>query len=376
MAATLSAEDVSRLISDPSPDIRADLADKVASGLAGNGLTAAEVRLAQDIVRLLARDIETRVRATLSRGLRHSRYLPADVARRLAEDVEEVALPVLADSLELTDDDLVRIVRDGSAAKHETIAERPNLGESVSHAIITHAGEPAVAKLMGNSTARISEASFDHAVTRFAESDSVKEAMVRRDTLPPSVAERLVAMVSRALQTHLVKTHKLTPATAADIVLTSREHAVLHLSHGASDEELRQMVTQMHLSGRLTSSLILRAMCTGDIAFFEAAMAVRADVPLENAQILIHEPGRKGLAALYRKAAMPDSLYPTVLAAIETVDESAFDGAPRDLERFRSRVIARILTRVEDVDQADTDYLVAKLADVLVHADEEEDAAA
>jgi uncharacterized protein (DUF2336 family) len=132
------------------------------------------------------------------------------------------------------------------------------------------------------------------------------------------------------------------------------------------------MITQMHRNGRLTPSLILRALCTGDIGFFEAAMAVRADVPLENAQILIHETSRRGLAALYTKAAMPDALFVAVRAAVDIVDETRFDGEPRDLERFRSRVITRVLTLVETVDAADADYLLDKLGDVLVHAPAED----
>ena len=157
-------------------------------------------------------------------------------------------------------------------------------------------------------------------------------------------------MVSKALQAHLVKAHDLAPATAADIVLTSREHAIIRLSLGASDDDLRQMVSQMQRNDRLTPSLILRALCTGDIAFFEAAMAARSDIPLENAQILIHEPSRRGLAALYRKAAMPEGLYGAVKAAVDVVDELEFDGEERDLERFRARVITRVLTLVETVD--------------------------
>ena len=180
-------------------------------------------------------------------------------------------------------------------------------------------------------------------------------------------------MVSRALQSHLVKTHDLAPATAANIVLTSREHAIIRLSTGASDEELHHLISQMHRNGRLTPSLILRALCTGDIAFFEAAMAVRSDIPVENAQILIHESGRRGLTALYRKAGMPKALYGAVRAAVDVVDELQFDGEPRDLERFRARVISRVLTLVESVDPADADYLVDKLGDVLVHAPSAED---
>ena len=95
-------------------------------------------------------------------------------------------------------------------------------------------------------------------------------------------------------------------------MLNSREQEIVHLSLGASDGSLRRMVAQMHQNGRLTPGLIMRALCTGDIAFFEAAIAVRGDVPLGNAQVLIHDPSRRGLAALYAKAGMPESLYPVV----------------------------------------------------------------
>jgi uncharacterized protein (DUF2336 family) len=112
----------------------------------------------------------------------------------------------------------------------------------------------------------------------------------------------------------------------------------------------------------------LRALCTGDIAFFEAAMAVKSDVSIDNAQLLIHEPSRRGLAALYRKAAMPEGLYGVVRAAVDVVDETGFDGRARDLERFRARVISHVLTLVDDVDATDADYLLNKLGDVLVRA--------
>jgi uncharacterized protein (DUF2336 family) len=238
----------------------------------------------------------------------------------------------------------------------------------VSDALISHAAEPAVVVLMGNQTARIAEDSLNRAVTRFASSDPVKSAMVARHTLPITVSERLVALVSKELQQHLVKVHALSPGIASDIILRSREHAVIRLSLGSNEAELGRMVAQMHHSGRLSPTLMLRALCTGDIAFFEAAMAVKSDVPVANAQILIHEPSRRGLAAIYRKAAMPEQLFDAVRTAVEVVDETGFDGDPRDLERFRARVITRILTLAETIDGADADYLTDKLGDILVPA--------
>jgi uncharacterized protein (DUF2336 family) len=294
--------------------------------------------------------------------------LPHDVATRLAKDIDDVALPLLAESLVLTDQDLVELVRQGSARKHETIAARPELGETVSHALVTHADEPAVAVLMANNTAQIGEHSLNGAITRFPGSTRLTQAMVMRPTLPITVSERLVALVSTELQRHLVRAHALSPGVASDIVLRSREHAIIRMSMGSSEAELAGMVTQMHHSGRLTPTLVLRALCTGDIAFFEAAMAVKGDVPIANAQILIHEASRRGLAALYRKAGMPENLYAAICTAIDVVDETGFDGDARDLERFRARVISRVLTVTETFDPADADYLVDKLGDVLVSA--------
>ena len=365
MAASLSHQDVARLLSEPSADTRAGLADKLALNLSDVSLAPGEVALAQDIVRILARDVEAKVRAALSHGLRQARNLPHDVALRLAADIDAVALPLLADSLVLTDDDLVELVRSGSPRGQETIATRPGLKEQVSGALIAHAGEPAVAVLMANKTARIAESSLGLAIDRFADSDRVKEAMVHRQTLPATVSERLVALVSRALQEHLMTSHALPPGIASDIVLRSREDAIIHLSMGSSGEKLRQMIAQMQHSGRLTPTLMLRALCTGDIGFFEAAMAVKGDVPVANAQVLIHEPSRRGLAALYRKAGLPEPLFGAFRAAVDVVDETGFDGDARDLERFRSRVIARVLTRGDSVDAADADYLVEKLGDLV-----------
>jgi len=49
------------------------------------------------------------------------------------------------------------------------------------------------------------------------------------------------------------------------------------------------------------------------------------------------------------------------------VDSTEFDGDPRDLERFRARIISRVLTLIESIDTTDVDYLVDILGDVLLH---------
>jgi uncharacterized protein (DUF2336 family) len=324
--------------------------------------------VARDIVRILARDVEAKVRASIARGLRNSALLPHDLALKLAVDVDSVALPLLGESMVLTDADLIDLIDRGTDVRHEAIAGRRNVPEAVSHALINRAEEPAVTVLMNNHTAKIAEHSLDRAIVRFPASDPIKRAMVGRPILPISIAEQLVALVSQELQSRLMEKHALPPSLAADIVLRSREHAVIRLSAGSSESELSDMVAHMNRSGRLTPTLVLRAVCTGDIGFFEAAMAIMGDVPIANAQVLIHDASRRGLAALYRKAMMPANLFEAIRAAVDVVDETGFDGNSRDLERFRARIISRVLTVTESIDSADADYLVDVLGDVLRHA--------
>ena len=365
MTSTLSHADVTRLLTEPSASTRAELAGKLGLELDSPKLAAHELELAQDIVRILAKDIETGVRTALAQSVRSARNLPRDVALRMAEDVEAVSLPILAQSLVLTDDDLVAIVQRASAPKQTAIAGRSVVSERVSDALVTHGAEEAVAALMGNAGARIAEPALALAVDRFPASNAVKEAMVNRDTLPPAVAERLIALVSRRLQDHLVRNHNLPAGAAADLVMRGRERAVIRLSAGAADDDLRTMVAQMHHTGRLTPSLMVRAICTGDIGFFEAAMAELTGVKVENVQVLLHDAGPNGLAALYRRAGLPPELFSCVRAAVDVVNETGFDGEPHELERFRARVITRVLTRTEDFDPGDVDYLVDKLGDAL-----------
>lgn len=364
----LTQLDVAKLLSEPSSRVRAELAGKLALEMDSPRLTDNEITLAQDIVRLMAKDVEVTVRAALSQSLRHVTRLPHDVALKLANDVENVALPILSHSEVLNDDDLAMIIKAGAASKQEAIASRPVVSEKVAEALIADAGEKVVATLMSNAGAKIDEKSFTKAIDRFSESDEVKEKMVKRAALPVTVTERLVTMVTDNLKEYLVSHHELSPTVATDLVMQSRERIIVNMSGGSTQQDLEKLVSQMYQNKRLTPSLVLRALCMGDVAFFEAAIACMANVPLINARILVHDAGRLGLKSLYAKSGMPPRFLPAVRVAIDVVHETEMDGGEHDRERYRSRVIQRVLTQFEDLGSEDLDYLLDRLGDMLAAA--------
>lgn len=367
MTEHLTRDDVTRLLADPSPNSRNELAVKVAQQFNGASLSAAERKLAEDIIRIMARDAVVRVRQSLAENLKANPALPRDVALTLARDVEAVAIPVLSVSNVLTDADLVEIVRTGTGGKHTAIARRPTVSASVAGALIETASEEAVAALVANEGADLDEGGLNRVIDRFGDSEAVQNPLVHRSRMPITIAERLVAMVSETMRQHLVTNHDLPVKVAADLILQSRERATVSLFSGENDEAaLERLVVQLAGAGRLTSSLMVRALCMGDTAFFETALAHLANIPLTNARLLIHDAGRLGLKSIYDKAKQPPALLPACRIALDVARETPYDGEDHDIERHRRRMIERILTQYEDLAAEDLDYLLAKLGDMMV----------
>jgi uncharacterized protein (DUF2336 family) len=359
----LSQSDVTRLLEDPSAESRAEMARKVGSTVGAEGLSQTERKLAEDILRAMVRDTEVRVRQALSDSLKNNPDVPHDVVVKLATDEAAVAVPVLECSQVLSDDDLVEIVRTQSEDAQIAVARRETVSEPVAEALADTHNEVVVAELVANEGADISEQTFQKVLDEFGESERVNGPMARRQRLPISVAERLVVLVSDSLRDHLMTHHELPAGLASDLVLESRERATVGLLLPDADEsDVGDLVEQLYANGRLTPSIVLRALCMGDIVFFEESLAKLARVPVASARILIYDQGALGLNALYGKAGLPNEFLPVVRVAVEVAQELEYDGRPGDRERLRQSMISRVLTHFESgFDGENLEYLVAKL---------------
>lgn len=359
----LSREDVARLLNDPSVVTRRETAGKVARQM-GYVLNERERQLAEDIVRVFLKDAAASVRAALSENLKNNPKVPHDLAVTLARDIDEVSVPMIQFSEVLSDSDLLAIVRESGTEKQVAVANRAQVSESVSEALAETGKEDVVATLVSNQGARIAENTLAKVVDKFSDSEKVATSMVRRPKLPIGIAERLVNRVSGHLRDELVARQNLPDAISSDLILQARERATMGLLAPDSERvEVEELVAQLHENGRLTPSIILRAVCMGDLRFFEAALARLGDIPIPNAWKLISDPSGRGLDQLLRKCHIPNGLFRVFRAAVDVARETNYDGGQNDRERYRSRVIERILTTCEDsFDSDNLEYLVAKLS--------------
>ncbi|MDP2696749.1 DUF2336 domain-containing protein [Thalassospira sp.] len=364
----ITKDDLNRLIADPSGKNRLETAEKISRDFTTDVLSESERILAEDIFRIMMRDAEVLVRKALARNLRQTPLVPHDIAASLARDVDDVSLPILQFSEVLSDDDLVDIIGNNAdnVAKQKAIAGRQSVSETVAGALVEMGHEDVLVDLMANNGAEISEQTLQKVVDDFGHSERIQKPIIARNRLPITIAERLVTLVSDRLRGELISRGHIPEGIVNAVMTQSQESATIGLlGPDAGDRDVEVLVEHLYTNNRLTSGLVLRAMCMGDISFFEAALARRAGVSLVNTRVLIHDSGTCGLEAIYNKADMPRNFFPGVRAAIEVARETTLDGGEKDRERYSRRMIERILTQYGDLgvefDSDDVDYLMGRM---------------
>lgn len=358
----LSQQDIERLMKGETTEERAGIAHRLCRRIATDPLTDEEHGHAEDIIKILAEDAADLVRRTLAVTLRNSPRLPRHVALQLARDIEEVALPVLEFSPSFTDEDLIELVLAVTEAKQAAIAGREKVNTELCEVISEHGAVEAVARLTTNKGASWTSKAYEHSLRRFPDNDAIKEGIVLREHIPVHIAEKLVSLVSGQTFDLLVNRHELPAQVAIDLAAGARERATIDLVEQADrSHDMAYFVHQLDLNGRLSHSLIMRALCVGHMKFVEHALAELSGVPHNRVWLMLHDAGPRGLAAIFDRAGLPRKLLPAFKAAVSVFHETELDGGPHDKARFRSRMIERVLTQFQAIPKDDLDYLLEKL---------------
>jgi uncharacterized protein (DUF2336 family) len=363
--AVLTEADVRALVRSPEAEDRAAAAHKLCRRMDEHPLTPEERAAAQDILRMMAADAALLVRRALAVTLKASPLVPREVALRLAEDVDSIALPLLAASPAFSDDDLISLVRSGSETRQTAIARRPALSLRLAGSLVEFGAEAAVAAVCANDRAALDARAFGRALDRFPRSETVQRAMAERTVLPLPIAERLVSLASEAVRQHLIERHALTPGTALAIAAGAGERATIALlEQAARARDLGGFCEHLHREGRLTPSLLLRGLASGHMAFFEHALAERAGLPHSRAWIMVHDAGPLGLKAICERAGLPNRLFAAFRAGVDVHRALMAEGRLGDRAQFQERMLERFLTYAPPTSRDDRVYLLDRLGEL------------
>jgi uncharacterized protein (DUF2336 family) len=360
--AALTDSDIRMLVKGATPDERALAAHKLCRNIDRAVMTDEERQVAHDILRVMAADAAELVRRAMAVTLKNSQALPADVANRLARDVESVSLPIISFSPVFTDTDLAEIVRVGGPVRQMAVAKRPKLSAKITTMLVEQGSEDVVATACANDNARFSEVALQKALDRFAKSEHVLQAVAYRTALPLAVTERLIEMVGEHLRDHILTNHALSAELTMELIVGAKERATIDLVDQAGRaSDPKAFVAHLQRAGRLSPSLILRALAHGHMTFFEWAVAELAGVPHHRTWLMIHDAGSLGLKAICERAGLPPRLFAAFRAGVDAFHGLEFDGGTRDRARFQEHMIQRFLTSSHTVSREDNEYLLERM---------------
>lgn len=365
LRARLTSRDVERLLNQPGAKARIETMAKLVLEMEEGELTAAEQRLALDVLRAFASDAEMEVRAAVAWQIHNSPVLTGDMAEKLARDVAQVAVPILKYVDGLPEQLLLEIVAERDPQKQLAIAGRRTVSEAVSAALVETGNVLTVVHLLRNRGAAVREATLSRATERFGQFRIVADSVAARPEVTLAVVERMIALVSEDVRQQLIRDHNIEPSLARRLAEGGREAATLRVLQPLllSRDDAEMVAKHLYRQGRLTPQVLFRALCAGDLELFVAGMAARANITPQAAGILAWDDGILGLHCLMDAAAIPGVLTSPFRTAQQVALETDYAGGNCTRERFQQVVLETLYDRFADTAEREVDELLMQIAD-------------
>lgn len=358
----LREEDVRALVRHPDPERRASAAQRICRTVRSAQLSAVERAFAYKLLDYIAQDAVAIVRRALAITLKNSPELPRSVAKKLIADIDNIAVPILAHSPVLTDEDLVDVLRSKAAAKIIAVARRPKVSGTVVREIVRFGDSHAVAEIAANDGAIIDAELAESMLELYKNDDLIKDAFIARRDLPARIVEKLITLVSEEAAILINRRHEVPVDVAIDLANRVRERATLDvIDTDIRDRELEQMMKRLADEARLTASFLIRAAGLGRMNLLQYGLARLAGVTPSKTLLMIHDGGPLGLQTLCLRAGLTQSQAKIVRAAVAIYRDLELSGIEYDEIYFQSLMIERMLTLPLNIPESEQNWFLERL---------------
>jgi uncharacterized protein (DUF2336 family) len=316
---------------------------------------------AEGALLMLLDDGSPLVRQAMAEVFARSEDAPPAIVQALSIDQASVAVSILEHSPLLIDADLVDIVATGNAEVQCAIARRVSLPSSICAAIAEVGYAAAALELIENPDAALAPFSIDRIVERHGHLAAIREALIARDDLPSSTRLALIAKLSDTLAQFVTARNWLPAELAARVTAEATERSAVNIAAHSRGHDMNGLVQRLRATGQLTAGLILRALLSGNIELFDAALVELSGLPQQRVSALVYDRGGSGLNALLSRAGFPETTFAAFRTALEAVQEIGFVGTVEGMTRLRRRMVERVLTQCEMESSEATEPLLILL---------------
>lgn len=216
--------------------------------------TPQERNIALEILTHVLRDATIELRRELAEKLAQESGVPKKLIVALANDIIEVAQPVIQHSADLTETDLLEIIARHKTPHRVAVANRAQLTDKVADVLAATREAPVALALLGNIAIHIPETALRTLALQALERGDVGEAIAQRPELTTEIAEKIYWMVSNELKTQIKSRFDL-DTSKLDKVL---EETVTSLAGKQGSAATRRNVAERVLaSGRVDAPMLI-----------------------------------------------------------------------------------------------------------------------
>lgn len=167
--------------------------------------TKEQMDIYDSVLLRLADFVDTAARSYISEELSALRRAPEATVLRLANDIIDVARPMLEKSTVLRDIDLVDIARNNGQSHLFAIAGRDVLSELVTDVLVERGDNTVKRRVAGNEGATFSERGMAKLVEAAAEDEGLQIKLSERNDLHDDYIVKLIAVASEEVRKQLVE---------------------------------------------------------------------------------------------------------------------------------------------------------------------------
>ncbi len=302
---------------------------------------------ATQIFTLYLDDPSIEVRSSMACVLAPSDRTPKPLIWSLVQDVPEVAAEIFAVSPLLRSTDIVHAVRSGAPLVQQAIAAREDLDGDIVRAIVAHGHEHAVLELLDNELVVLGPGLKHDIAVRLGEAATVRGKLLEGDDIAAATRQMLVCKLTNSLLSLTEDRKWGGPAQMESAISDACNRATVDIANHAGGNSMGDYVVHLCDTGQLTPALLIRAICAGNAALFENAIAILSQTSLKRVQSIVDEGRVSAFSSLYQRTSLPKSAYSVFAAAI-----SVWQNTDDDVS-----VIMEIISRVENDPSVDGEIM-------------------
>jgi uncharacterized protein (DUF2336 family) len=305
-----------------STERRADLLREITDVFmsAPGRYTSIEMQHFDVILSKVTESVEIALRAEIAEKLADTPSAPKSLIRQLALDEFVVAQPILERSPALSEEDMIRVIRQRTQQHMMAIAKRREVPETVSAELVERGDRQVLTSLAENQGARFTGETMAKLVEQARAAPELHAPLSGRYDLPANLLTQMYFFVSSALKREILKRSDLLDPALIDAAIEGNRARILEQAVEGAQTDVaaaKKFVEDKVRANLLNETLLKELIDARRSTEFLFAFAHYVGVDASTAQRILQDKSFESLAIACRAAGLERSTFAKIVFGLQ-----------------------------------------------------------